>query len=131
MAEQHTFRLQASNMRPLFENLYKNIVPNLLSGCPDLEIVIRPYKSKRSPEQNRRLWKIYQTLSEQVWVDGKRYSQEVWHDWCKRKFIGYSENADGMLSPLSTTALNTAEMVAYQNKIQAWAATEHGIEWEF
>lgn len=131
MNEERAFRLQASNMRPLFENLYKNIVPNLLAGCPDLEIVVRPYKSKRSNEQNKRLWKIYQTLSEQVWVNGRRFHQDVWHEWCKREFIGCEELPNGEMVGLSTTKLNTAEMVAYQDKIQAWAASEHGIIWAF
>lgn len=129
--KEQTFRLQITNMRPLFENLFKNIVPKMLSGCPDLEIVIRPYKSKRSNEQNRRLWKIYQTLSEQVWVGGKRFHQNSWHEWCKREFIGCEELPNGEKVGLSTTNLNTAEMTAYQNKIQAWAAAEYGIEWDF
>ena len=94
-------------------------------------ISIRPYKSKRSTEQNRRLWKIYQTLAEQAWVSGKRFSQDAWHEYCKRQFIGSEELPDGSQIGISTTTLNTGEMTDYQNRIQAWAAQEFGIIWEF
>ena len=71
------FRCQVSNQRPLFENLYKNIVPELLAAHGDLEITIRPYKAKRSYEQNRRLWSLYNQIAEQVWLDGRRYSADI------------------------------------------------------
>lgn len=74
-------RLQVSNMRPLFENLYKNIVPHMLAGCADLEVVVRPYKSVRSVEQNKRLWKIYGQISQEVWVGGRQFDQETWHEF--------------------------------------------------
>ena len=125
-----TFRLRADNKRPLMTHIY-NSLDGWLAGNPDLEIVIRPHKSKRTTEQNRRLWKIYQTLAEQVWVGGRKYPQEMWHEYCKRQFIGAEELPDGETVGISTTTLNTAEMTDYQNKIQAWAAQEHGVIWEF
>ncbi|HFC8542702.1 TPA: recombination protein NinB [Neisseria weaveri] len=99
-----------------------------------MEIVIRPYKSKRSIEQNKRLWKIYQEIADNVWVEGRRYDAETWHEYFKGKLIGYNErllpNGDTLKTPISTTTLNTAEMTEYQNKIQAWGA-RRGIIWEF
>lgn len=124
------FRLRVDNMRPLMVHIWGNL-NGWLEHSPDLEIVIRPYKSKRSCEQNRRLWKIYQTLAEQVWVGGRRYHQDLWHEYCKRMFIGAIELPNGALVGISTTKLNTVEMVEYQNKIQAWAAQEHGMIWDF
>ena len=130
-----TFRLQPSKCRALFENLYQNIVPELFAGCLDWEIVLRPYKSQRSIEQNKRLWKICQTLAESVFVNGRQFDSEVWHEYCKRTFIGYNEmtlpSGEVTLQAISTTTLNTAEMTTYQNQIQAWAALEHGIVWDF
>lgn len=129
-----TYRLNLSNMRPLMTTIWNNL-QDWLAGNPDLEICIRPYKSKRSIEQNRRLWKIYQHLSETVWVDVRRFDPETWHEYCKGKFIGYDVIAmpDGseIRRPMSSAKLNTAEMTDYQNNIQAWAAAEFGVIWEF
>lgn len=129
------FRCQVSNARPLLENIQRNIT-GWLHDCPDLEVVIRPHRSKRSIEQNKRLWKIYQTISEQVWVNGHKFDAETWHEYFKSHFIGYNEVVNPMTGevnkiPLSTTTMNTQEMTEYQNKLQAWAANEYGILWEF
>lgn len=80
MMQSVTYRLQIQNMRPLMTTIWNNL-QGWLKESPDLEISIRPYKSKRSTEQNRRLWKIYQTLAEQAWVSGKRFSQDAWHEY--------------------------------------------------
>ena len=54
---------------------------------------------------------------------------------CKGMFLGYELKAmpDGteVKTPISTTTLNTAEMTDYQNRLQAWAAGNFGLIWEF
>lgn len=129
-----TFRLQAANMRPLFENLLKNIVPQMLAGCADLEIVLRPYKSKRSNEQNRRLWALYREIAENVWVNGRRFDSQTWHEHFKREFIGCEEivlpNGEIERRGISTTTLDTAQMAEYQTRIEAWAA-QQGVVFEY
>lgn len=128
------FRCQVSNQRPLFENLYKNIVPELLAAHGDLEITIRPYKAKRSYEQNRRLWSLYNQIAEQVWLDGRRFSADMWHEYFKQQFIGCDErvlpNGEIQKIGLSTTQLNTQQMADYQTRIEAWAA-EQGVIFEY
>lgn len=131
--KQLTFRCQVSNASALLKHITSN-VNGWLQGCPDLEIVIRPHKSKRSVEQNKRLWKIYQEIAENVWVEGRKYDAETWHEYFKGRLIGYNErllpNGDTLKTPISTTTLNTSEMTEYQNKIQAWGAGR-GIIWYF
>ena len=101
----------------------------------NLEITIRPRKSKRSSEQNRRLWKIYGEMADKAWVNGRRYSAETWHEYCAGLMLGFDikQMPDGseVRTPISTTTLNTAEMSDYQNRIQSWAAQEFGIIWAF
>ena len=120
----------AGNIVTLFTNELKSWVKN-----GDLEITIRPYKAKRSHEQNKRLWAIYGELADKAWVNGRRYSAETWHEYCKGMFLGYELKAmpDGteVKTPISTTTLNTAEMTDYQNRLQAWAAGNFGLIWEF
>ena len=113
-----TYRVQVSNMRPIMTTIYNNL-NGWLAGNPDLEICIRPHRSKRSHEQNKRLWKIYQVLADDAWVGGKRYAAETWHEYCKGMLLGYDviSMPDGseLQRPISTTTLNTAEMTDRPN----------------
>lgn len=128
------YRLTKDNKRPLMTTIYNNLGVWLESNA-ELEVCIRPYNSKRSIEQNRRLWKIYGELADKAWVNGRRYSAETWHEYCKGMFLGFELKAmpDGteVKTPISTTTLNTAEMTDYQNRLQAWAAGNFGLIWEF
>lgn len=128
------YRLTKDNKRPLMTTIYNNLGAWLEANA-ELEVSIRPYNSKRSIEQNRRLWKIYGELADKAWVNGRRYSAETWHEYCKGMFLGYELKAmpDGteLKTPISTTTLNTAEMTDYQNRLQAWAAGNFGLIWEF
>lgn len=128
------YRLTKDNKRPLMTTIYNNLGAWLEANAV-LEVCIRPYNSKRSIEQNRRLWKIYGELADKAWVNGRRYSAETWHEYCKGMFLGYELKAmpDGteLKTPISTTTLNTAEMTDYQNRLQAWAAGNFGLIWEF
>ncbi|WP_455512106.1 recombination protein NinB [Neisseria lactamica] len=127
------FTLTPQNKKQVMRAIWDNLDGWFENG--NLEITIRPRKSKRSVEQNRRLWKIYGELADKAWSGGRRYSAQTWHEYCKGAFIGFDVRMmpDGTerKSPISTTTLNTAEMAEYQNNIQAWAATEFGIIWEF
>lgn len=126
------YRLTKDNKRLLMTTIYNNLGVWLESNA-ELEVCIRPYNSKRSIEQNRRLWKIYGELADKAWVNGRRYSAETWHEYCKGYFLGFELKAmpDGseLKTPISTTRLNVAEMTEYQNNIQSWAANEFKISW--
>lgn len=132
--ENVSYKLTKDNKRPLMTTIYNNLGVWLESNA-ELEVCIRPYNSKRSIEQNRRLWKIYGELADKAWVNGRRYSAETWHEYCKGVLLGFDIKAmpDGteVKTPISTTTLNTAEMTEYQNRLQSWAAGEFGIIWEF
>ncbi|GFM00164.1 TPA: recombination protein NinB [Neisseria gonorrhoeae] len=127
------FTLTPENKKEVMRLIWDNLNGWFENG--NLEITIRPRKSKRSVEQNRRLWKIYGELADKAWVDGRRFDANTWHEYCKGVFIGFDirDMPDGteVKIPISTTTLNTAEMAEYQNNIQARAAVEFGIIWEF
>lgn len=123
------YRLTKDNKRPLMTTIYNNLGA-WLEANSELEVCIRPYNSKRSIEQNRRLWFLYREISEKVFIDGKRFSQDVWHEFLKRKFIGCIEMPNGQLMGISTTKLSVQEMSEYQEKIISWASMEHGVLWD-
>lgn len=100
----------------------------------DCEVIIQPYKSKRSFEQNQRLWKLYNEIAENVWIDGRKYETKVWHEYFKTQYLGFDDLTlpDGktVIIPFSTTKLNIKQMSDYQAKIEKFGI-EHGIEWSF
>lgn len=65
--ENVSYKLTKDNKRPLMTTIYNNLGVWLESNA-ELEVCIRPHKSKRSVEQNRRLWKIYGELADKAWV---------------------------------------------------------------
>lgn len=64
------YRLTKDNKRPLMTTIYNNLGAWLEANAV-LEVCIRPYNSKRSIEQNRRLWSIYGKLADYAWVNGR------------------------------------------------------------
>lgn len=93
-----------------------------------LAITITEWKAKRSSEQNKRYWAILNDISSDAWVEGKQYSSEAWHEFFKRKFIGYEETPDGGSIGISTTTLSTTEFSEYSNKVEVYAVTELGVQ---
>lgn len=92
------------------------------------EIVLRPLKAKRSADQNKRYWALLREAAATVWVDGRQFSDEVWHRYFAQTFIGSTEVTmpDGSVSlhPISTTTLNVADMGTYMDEITRWCAEQ-------
>lgn len=82
-------------------------------------ISCREYKSKRSIEQNSRLWAMYNEIGAYIGENPDRV-----HDLMKWKFLRYQDVINGETVELvkSTTKLNTKEMTEYQDAIERWAA---------
>ena len=92
------------------------------------EIVLRPLKAKRSKDQNRRLWAMYREVAATVWVNGKQFSDEVWHEHFKRELIGREEitlpSGEVEVRGISTTLLSVADMGTYMDSIAEWCVSE-------
>lgn len=52
-----------------------------------LEIVIREEVRKRGLDANACYWKRLTEISEQAWIDGRRFSAEVFHEHYKQTFL--------------------------------------------
>lgn len=89
------------------------------------QVNIVEYKSKRSVEQNSRLWKLYNDLGQYI-----GHSPDEVHQLCGFKFLRYQTivNGETIEAIKSTTKLNTQEMTDYQDAIVRWAA-EIGFIW--
>lgn len=98
-------------------------------GVP-LAITVTEHKSKRSIEQNKRYWALLNELAAAAWVGGRQFNAEAWHEYFKRKFIGYEELPGGETAGISSTTLDVGEFSAYMERIEAHASTELGVEFD-
>lgn len=87
------------------------------------EVVVRPYKKKRSLSQNNLMWMWMPYLSSHF-----GYTEEEMHEELKYAFIGEAVyvNRKGVTRtrPISTTSLDTKGMAEYLTKIEILASKE-------
>lgn len=95
-----------------------------------LEVTVGVWKEQRSNAQNARYWAILTEIANQVTVKGKRYDTESWHEFFKRKFIGYQELPTGGMVGLSSATLSTEDFSAYMTQVEAHAVSELGVIFE-
>lgn len=122
------FRIQgAAGLKMAFRSAY-DLCRQLMGEGAAYELVLRPMKSKRSVDQNRRYWLLLREISAVAWLNGRQFSDETWHEFFKRTFIGCDEIAmpDGTseLRGISTTKLKVDEFGDYMLQIEQWAAEQ-------
>lgn len=94
------------------------------------QVVIQPEKTKRSIEQNKRMWSVLSEIAGQVWLDGKTHPAECWHEFFKRKFLPVDTRwlcGELIVITGSTTDLNKKEFAEYMTQIEAHASQELGV----
>lgn len=125
--KERTFRIYSNEIKLPFQSAYR-IAQELVDAGKKIEIVLRDLKSKRTIDQNKRLWKLYEQVELNVYVENRRFSSEVWHEHFKGLFIGFEEieMPDGKIvkQPISSTKLNIEEMTEFQTKIECWCAEQ-------
>ncbi len=99
---------------------------------------VRLQEDDRSLRQNRYYWGPCLTeISRQAQVGGQRYAAEAWHELFKRQFLGYQGKKVAVAGAKrkrvirqlrSTTDLSVRAMSKYLDQVQAYAATELGVE---
>ncbi|HFN4071372.1 TPA: recombination protein NinB [Pseudomonas aeruginosa] len=122
-----TFRIQgAAGIRPAFVAAW-NLIQGLMKEAQGgYELVLRPLKSKRSIEQNKRYHALLRDLSAVAWLDGRQYGPEAWAEYFKQTFIGWDDLPGGGKRGISTTALSVAEFSQYMLQIEVWCS-ENGF----
>jgi hypothetical protein len=59
-----------------------------LDADKPLELLIREEVKARKLSQNDLMWAgPLKDLAEQAWLDGRQYSADIWHTFCKRNFL--------------------------------------------
>lgn len=113
------FKLISSNKNALIQQL-----EIMLTLHESVEVVARPWKTKRSISQNSLYWQWLNEISRQVDVSYKKHSAEIWHEYFKRylcpvKIIPMPAGDD--LEVKSTKQLDAGEMHHYLSRIEQWA----------
>ncbi len=122
------------------------LISNLPLGA-GLELVARKERKVRGLPANARMWVgPLKDIAQQAWVDGRRYTEEVWHEYLKELFLpedddpeiellakeGYRKwdyRPDGKRVLVgSTTDLLKRGFALYVQQVEAYGATEHGVE---
>lgn len=124
MSSDRTFVIgMLATLRPRMVLAFK-AAEALVQAGQAVDVIVRPRKSKRSIEQNKRYWALLREVAATVWVDGRQFSDEVWHEQFRRWFIGMDETImpDGevVIRGISTTTLTVAEFTDYMTRIEHW-----------
>ena len=96
-----------------------------LARCPTCH-----RRMTRSSPQNARYWLLLHAIADKLRPGGVAYSVEVWHSYCKSRFLGCEEhqlpNGKTLQIPHSTAVLDVAEFADFQTKVEAFAA-DHDV----
>ena len=107
-----------------------------IDGLKPLEFVLREEVKIRKETQNALMWtSALKDITEQVWLDGRQYSDKVWHQHFKELFLpeeyiegitkegyvkwDYLPNGDRRLVG-STTELTRKGFAEYMDKVYAY-----------
>jgi hypothetical protein len=95
-----------------------------------LAVTVTFYKSRRSLEQNRRYFgpAVLGAIVDQAWVDERQYNKKVWHDYFARMFIGEIDLPGGKTMAMSSADLNVEEFSQFMQQVEAYAASELGVQ---
>lgn len=97
-----------------------------------LQVTVAEYRESRTVAQNAKLHALLQEIADNAWVDGKQFDMETWKEFFRRRMIGSEETVlpDGEIIErgISTTTLDVVEFSTLIEKIQAYAATDLGLE---
>ncbi len=113
--------------RGLLGFLGANWAASALQGKP-LQVQVSEHKSKRSLEQNALYWKRLAEIEEGAWIDGRQFDRDAWHRHFGELFLPHLDLPGGKTCPVSTTKLDVSDFTEYMNKIEAYVATELGVE---
>lgn len=113
--------------RALHAFLKANAAALAQQGKP-LAVEVREHKAKRSSQANRRYWALLRFISENAFVAGRQFSDDAWHEHFRRKFIGCEDLPDGSTVGISTTTLDVGAFNDYMAQIEAYAATDLGLD---
>lgn len=133
--DKRTIYLRAEQQRETLLALVRNLP---LDADKPLQVTIEEHRPARKLDQNALMWAgPLKDISGQAYLEGRRYTAEVWHEFLKREFLpdefdpeqcrgGYTKWAvDPSGSRVligSTTQLTVRGMAIYIQQVEAFGA---------
>jgi hypothetical protein len=113
----------------------ENAGPAAERGKP-LRVVVTAEDRTRTVEQNARYWgrAVLGTIADQVSIGGRQFDAETWHENLAEKFCPRIEftKLDGTIVSRrkSTSEMGVKEFSEYVERVEIYAATELGVEFD-
>lgn len=132
-----TFVLNGENARPRMKSVWDAACDRYLQFGKSVKVTLDEFKSKRSLEQNAKMWAMLGDVADQVeWpVDGQlqRLTAEDWKDILSagiHKEQRVAQGVDGGFVVLGqrTSKMTVGEMVELIEFI-SWFGAERGVRW--
>ena len=103
----------------------------LLSQELPLQVDFRPYKSKRSTDQNSLYWAWLSTIKDHIYQSmGETFTEDDLHDYYREQFLPVIRkeiNGVEIKRLTSTTKLKVAEFSEYMQKIDERCISKMGL----
>lgn len=119
-------RVHLLNLIAFLENNWEQASAD---GHP-LVVETRPENAKRSNAQNRCYWDMLHQIEEEAWLDGRRFTADVWHEHFRRMFIGILELPNGATMGQTTTTLTVKQFSEYIDQVSEYAGRVLGVVFE-
>lgn len=103
-------------------------------GTP-LRIVVTSEDRRRTTESNGFYWGVVlRAIAEQAWVNEQQFNADTWHEYyanlyCPRVDVALP-TGEIFSRRKSTSEMGQKEFTDYVTRVQANAATEHGVQFE-
>ena len=116
--------------RAAYEYIAAHWLEAVRRGTP-LVVSVEQQHRQRTIAQNKRLHALISEIAAYP-IHGHTFSPEAVKEWIRRRFIGTEEidlpDGTRIERGISTTTLSVDECQKLMEQIEAWAATELGIE---
>lgn len=105
-------------------------------GTP-LRVIVTEEEMDRLDEQIKYYFGVVvKAIAEQVWLQGRRFSKDEWHEHLAKQFLPTKELVmpDGEIvlkrSSIARGQISLKRMTKFIQEVEAHAATEYGVEFE-
>jgi len=125
-----------ADARAMWQFVKSNAKPFAERGQP-LRIIATDEDQDRLDEQIAYYFGVViKSLVENAWADGQRFSKKAWHEYMAEMFLPPIEmklpNGETKIrrQSIARGEIGVKAMAKFTQEVEAYAATEHGIEFE-
>lgn len=123
-----TFVLRTEGNAAALHTFLKQNAKAMAEAGKPLAVTVSEHRERRSRDQNKRYWALLTAIHEQVWVGGRQFDPEVWHEHMREAFAPKEESPSGGLIAMSTARMDVEQFSAYMLAVELHAMTEFNVE---